>query len=251
MQFLALFALLAVFTIDRAANAIQRRRNTPLRRIAAYEGLPALLGSSIEANRPLHFSLGSAAPGEDTTLLSLMGTEFIYYATQQITVSDAPPLISVSETSAIPLGINTLRLAYQSRQHLERFKPTNVRWYPAGERSLAFAAGITTLQNEENIGAHFLVGSFGAEIALLADTAYRYQRPFIAVSNRLEGQAVAYALSDETLIGEELFAAGGYLSNDPSRYRRTLTYDYLRWMAVALLVVLLIATLIARSQGGA
>lgn len=235
-------------------NAYNRRRVVALRPIEAYTMLPTLTGESIEASRPVHIGFGSAAPGNDSTITALASAQIVYYLTQQLTISDANPIVSVSETATIALAQNTLQQAYQSRGMLARYAShagINTRWYPAGERSLALAAGLMTLQSEEAVSANVLAGSFGIELALVANAAQRQQRPFIAVSDQLSGQAVAYALSDAPLIGEELFAAAGYLSDNPEYARRNIAMDVLRWLVVLLLTGLLALSLFQTFTAGA
>jgi hypothetical protein len=245
----ALLVIMAALVVNVAVNRLIRRRELHQRRIQAFEVIPAITGESIESSRPVHISFGSAAPGTETTLLALAGAEFAYYTAQQLTISDASPLFTVTETVAIPLAVDMLRQAYQSRGLLaERFKAVNVRWYPASGRALAFAGGISAMQSEDNLAANFLVGSFGAEIALILDASRRQQRPSIAVSDRLEGQAVAYAMADYPLIGEEIFAAGGYLGGQRRLVQRNALLDVSRWLLVIALIVM---TLINLRQTGA
>jgi hypothetical protein len=230
----ALVVIVVALLLNITVNWLIRRRQLHQRRILAFEVIPEISGESIEASRPVHVSFGSAAPGTETTLLALASAEFAYYTAQQLTISDASPLFTVTESAAVPLAVDVLRLAYQSRPG--HFKPVNVRWYPAGTRSLAFAGGVTAMQSEDNVAANFLVGSFGAEIALILETSRRKHRPTLAVSDRLEGQAVAYAMSDYPLIGEEIFAAGGYLSGQRRLIQRNALLDVGRWLLVLALV---------------
>ncbi|MCU0514647.1 MAG: hypothetical protein MUE40_19005 [Anaerolineae bacterium] len=238
VQVVALLVILAVFMLNSIVNALTRRRDLVQRRLPALERLPDLTAVSIEASRPLHFSAGSAAPGTESTLLALAGAEITYYVARQVTLSDAPPLLTVTESVALPLATDTLRLAYASRGRLERFKPVNVRWYPAGERALAFAGGLSALQSEEKPAANLLTGSFGTELALILDSAQRQGSTTLSVSDRLEGQAVAWAMADQPLIGEEVFAAAGYLSEQPRLARRNAVLDAGRWLLVAALLSL-------------
>jgi hypothetical protein len=90
---------------------------------------------------------------------------------------------------------------------------------------------------DDNVGANFMVGSFGPELALIADAAYRRNQPLIAASDQLEGQAVAFAVSDKPLIGEEIFAAGAYLGSDAPQMGSVITQDVLRWLLIAAIVV--------------
>lgn len=237
-QLIGIALILAALIALVVAAQVQRRRQQAfaLRPIAAYEALPSLVGAAIEANRPLHLSLGSAGLGGDSTLLALAGTELLYHVALRGAIGTVPPLFTVSDTTAIPLGHDTLRRAYQARSLLDRYRPGTVRWYPAGPRSLAFAAGLTAAMSDDNIGANLLAGSFGPELALIGEAAHRRDQPLIAASDQLEGQAVAYAFSDQPLIAEELFAGGAYLSTNAAQIGALVAQDVLRWLLIAALV---------------
>lgn len=208
-----------------------------LRRIPAYDRMPELVGLSIESSRPLHISLGSAGIGDESTLLAITSAELAYQLTARAAIGDAPPILTLTSTSAIPLGQDTLRRAYQRQNLASRYRPNNVRWYPSGARSLAFAAAITALIGDDRPAANVLAGSYGTELALIMEAAGRRDQPTIAVSDQLEGQAIAYALSSEVLIGEEIFAAGTYLDGGGVQVGETVTIDVLRWLLVAVIII--------------
>lgn len=233
-----------IILLTLIANVVIRRtERAPLRRIPALEALPRIVGESIEASRPLHVSLGSATIGDDSTMLALVGSEFIYYLTRQIAIGDAAPLFTVSEGSALPLAVDTLRRAYNHENRGKAFDILGARWYPAGRRSLAFAAALSSLQGDENLSGNVLVGRYGIGLALILDTAYQHKRETIAVSDQLEGQAIAYALADNALIGEEVFAAAGYLSDKIGLNKRNLILDLLRGLSVAAIILLVLSNL--------
>jgi hypothetical protein len=240
IQFLSIIIIILTLVLYVMGAAVLRRRREAfsMRAMPAYDALPMMIGAAIEANRPVHLSSGSTGLGTSDTLLSLATAELFYRALQRAAISPSPPLLTTSDTTFIPLGHDILRRAYASRQFLSRFRATNVRWYPAGPRSLAFAAALTANLGEERVGANILVGSFGPELALIAEAAVRRGQPLIAASDQLDGQAVAYALADQPLIGEELFVAGAYLGTEAGQRSTALTLDVLRWGLIALILVL-------------
>lgn len=241
-QLIALLVILVVFVL----NFIVRRRRVPMRPIAAYSILPTLANESIEAARPLHLSLGSATIGDNTTLFALAGADFLYYAVREATLSDAPPIITVTNSTAISLGLDILRRAYRRAGMLERYRPTQVRWYPQGGRSLAFAGGIMAMQSmgEDGISANILAGRFGTELALILWSSQARGRPSVATSDQIEGQAVAMAMADYPLLGDELFAAPGYLDDSLALNGRNVTIDLTRFLLALAIVALMIYTLV-------
>jgi hypothetical protein len=238
-----LILLLAMVISVIVTQFILRRRNlVTLRTIPAYAELPLRVGEAIEANRPIHISLGSAGLGGGNTLLTLASAELFYQTAQRAAIGAVPPILTVSDPTAIPLGQDMLRRAYRARNLLERYPLGSVRWYPAGARSLAFAAALTATLADDRIANNVLVGNFGPELALVTDTAARRDQGVIAASDQLEGQAVAYAMSDQPLIGEEIFTAGAYLGDSATQTGSVVTMDILRLL---LILAMLIPTAIA------
>jgi hypothetical protein len=236
--------LLAALVISTIARLVIRRRVGfyPLRPIPAYTRLPTAIGAAIEANRPLHLSFGSAGLGGQQTPLALATADLAYHAARAAAIGDTPPLITVSNGSVLPLAQDTLRRAYASRGMLARYPRGSVQWYPQGARSLAFAAALTGVMADNRALVNVLAGSFGPEMALPAEAAARQRQQLFASSDQLEGQAVAYALADAPLLGEELYVAGAYLGDEPSRQAMVVTLDTLRLALVVLLGVLVLVS---------
>ncbi len=243
-QFFTLMIVLLTMVVSIIVTQFVRRRRDfyVLRPIPAYTRLPLLVGQGIEANQPVHVSLGSAGLGGESTLLALASAELFYQVAQRSVIGGTPPILSVSDSSAVPLAQDTLRRAYTSRGMLSRYPRGSIRWYPGGGRSLAFAAALTATMAGDRVSSNVLAGSFGAELALPAETAARRGQQLIATSSQLEGQAVAYVMADEALIGEEVFAAGAYLTDKAAQIGSLSALDTLRWL---LIIGILIPTIVA------
>lgn len=235
------------------ARAKRRRRDFPiLRAIPAYRAISGITGLAIEANHPVHLAFGSAGlVGENTnTLLALASAELFYNTARAAAIGDVTPVITTSDPTGFLLGQDTLRRAYQSRNLLERYRRDAIRWFPAGSRSLAYAAAISALQTDDDLAANLLTGSFGPELALSAAAANRWRRPLLAASDQLEGQAAAYVFSDYQLIGEEIFAAGAYLNGTPSQQGALVTTDILRWLLILIMLGGTVVSVLRLLRGG-
>jgi hypothetical protein len=237
-QQLGLFIIVLTMVITIVVTQFVRvtRNRTAFRTIPAYDALPDYIAFTIEANRPLHLSFGSSSLRGQTTVLTLASAELFYQIAQRAAIGDVSPVITMTSSSTLPLGQDVLRRAWQSRGRLQNFRYRHTRWFPYGSRSLAYAAAITTLQTDDAIGANIYAGDFGAELALMMESGLRRNIQEIGVSTSLEGQAVAYAMSNHILIGEEVFAAGAYLGAGSTQIGATITVDILRWLTIATLI---------------
>ena len=221
------------FQARRQARGERRR----LRHIAGFARLAGWVGQSIESNRPLHLSFGGAGLGEESGVLALANAELFYQIVRAGEAGDAAPLVSMSAAATIPLGQDALRRARPADQPAPA---ANLRWYPQGPRSIAYAAAVTAMLADEKLSAHVLSGSFGPELALILDSAHHRGEGTFAGSDQLEGQAAAYAMADEVLIGEELFVAAAYLSADPAAQTDAVVLDVWRMLLIIILSGLLL-----------
>lgn len=244
-QQLGLFIIVLTMVITILITQFVRvtRNRTAFRTIPAYAALPDYIAFTIEASRPLHLSFGSSGLSGRTTVLTLASAELFYQIAQRAAIGDVSPILTMTDSSTLPIGQDVLRRAWQSRGRLENFRYRHTRWFPYDTRSLAYAAAITTLQTDDAIGANIFAGDFGTELALMMESGLRRGIPVIGVSQSLEGQAVAYAMSNHVLIGEEVFAAGAYLGAGSTQTGATITVDILRWLTIAALIVTFILAL--------
>lgn len=229
---LIIVLLTIAFSATLIGAVIARRVAVPLRPIAAYQALPEIAADAVESARRVHVSLGSSAVGEPGTVSALVSSKIAYQLAERMAISPYPPLVTLSQGTTLPLAQDTLRRAYEARQRAAYFRPTQVTWYPQGPRSLAFAAGASSLAADSDVFTSILLGRFGAELAYFGESAMRHDQILIAHSDQPGGQAIAYAQSDRPLLGEELYAGPAYLTRRPLHVGTVVALDVLRWLVI-------------------
>ena len=231
-----LFVLITVLLVY-SARYFHARRSARMsqQRAPGFKRLSGWLGQAIEAGKPLHLSFGSAGVDAENAAVAAAEAELFYHIIKAAGSGDVAPVISTSSSATIPLCQDTIRRAWQGPDRRAR-----AQWLPQGPRSMAFAAGLTATMAVEQPSAHILAGSFGPELALILDSAERQGQGSFAVSDQLEGQAIAYAMADEVLIGEQLFSAAAYLSHESTARADALAQDVWRALLIALMAILLL-----------
>jgi hypothetical protein len=215
-----------------------RMRRTPLRPLPAVQAMTGAASQMLETGRALHVSFGGSALRDTSTLSALATAEILYSLAGNALLGDKPIITTLSDPITLTLGQDMLRRAYRARNRLVDFQDTQVRWFPQGEQSLAFAAGTGLAITDGDAGTSVVGGRFGAELALLAENAIRTNRTLIAQSDRLDGQAVAYVVSDVSFVGEELYASAAYLSRENIAIGGTIAQDLLRYVVIVIMIVL-------------
>lgn len=213
----------------------RRARHLSQRAAPGFARLSAWTGEAIEAGRPLHLSFGSAGIDRENAAVAAAEAELFYHIIKAAGSGDVAPVISTSSAATVPLCQDTIRRAWAGDDRRAR-----AQWFPGGARSMAFAAGLTATMQVENPSAHILAGSFGPELALILDSAERQGQGSFAVSDQLEGQAIAFAMADEVLIGEQLFSAAARLSNESTARADASAQDVWRGLLIALMAILML-----------
>jgi hypothetical protein len=212
-----------------------RRKSAPVfREIPAYTRLKQAVGISVEDGTRLHISLGRGGLQTPDGAPGLAGLAMLRHLSEQTSASDKPPVVTSGAADLAILARDTLQAGYKAAGAEEIYNPSTGRL--AGLTPFSFAAGAIPAIRDENVSANLLIGHFGPEVALLADTAERTNSTTIAATVDPAAQAVLYASVDFPLIGEELFAAGAY-SNAGIAHKASLqVQDILRWAVILILL---------------
>ena len=102
-----------------------------------------------------------------------------------------------------------------------------------------YTAGVMDVLNHEPIAANVMVGAFGDEFLLMAETAA--QREIFQVSGASDLNVLPFVQLTATapLLGEEIFAAGAYLLDRVGHYTSLVAQDIFR-IALALLILVVV-----------
>ncbi len=238
---LTVVLLVIAFAATLVGRFVVRRFGMRLRRIPAYEALPLLTADAVESNHRLHFSLGQSALVGESTVSALVGAELFYRLAARLAVAEQTPTLSLAHPLTLPLAQDTLRRAYEHRQHLEKWRSRLAAWYPEG---IAFAAGVASLSADRHDHSLVLLGRYREELALLGEGALRHDQRMIAHSDWVEGQAVAFAQAAHVLLGEELYVGSAYLGGNALERGGVLALETLRWLVIAGIVIELLQTLL-------
>lgn len=212
----------------------KRRSPANLRDIPALTRLARTLGLSIEDGTRLHISLGRGSFLDVRGGSGLAGLAVLRHIAERTSVSDEPSIASAGDPALGLLAQDTLQAGYHAAGVEELYVPTTGR--VTGLTPFGYAAGAMNISQHENVSTNILLGHFGPEVALLAETADRENITVIGASDDLTGQAVIFANTQDALIGEELFAAGAYLGAGVSHAASLTVQDILRWFIILALV---------------
>lgn len=226
----AAFAVMLIFLFWFWAK---QTGNPPvLRDVGAYKDLPQRIGEAVENGKRIHVSLGSGAIGTQKTTAALAGLTVLDIIAESATLSDLPPVITTGDGSSAFLAQDALRRAYTQLNAMDRYDHLGGRM--AGATPLSYAAGVMSTFSDENVTASLLIGTFGNEVALMADAGSRQEDAQLIIgTDDVQAQAAAYVSADNVLIGEDVYASGAYLVGGKPFHKASLqAQDVLRLLVI-------------------
>lgn len=243
LNLLALLFIGLGFLLFVAFAFLSRRGFKPaLRPLSAFDALSNQVGQAIESGGRVHVSLGKNSLIDEDTGTTLAGLEMLDAVTENSAISDQSPVATTADATTLFLMGDTMRRAYERSKLARKYEPTAVRLISFDP--VALAGGVSSLIPDDDVRANVLIGSFGPEVALMAEAGRRQGIPQTIGSDRLEAQAAAYAMADHPLIGEEIYTARAYTKGDPTSIASIAVQDILRWVAIVVIVIgLLLKTL--------
>lgn len=213
-----------------------RKRKLPptFREISAFTRLNQAIGLAIEDGTRLHLSLGRTSLINPRSASSFAALGMLRRVAELASVSDKPPIATSGDAALTILSQDTLHAAHQVAGADEQYQHTAGRL--TGLTPFSFAAGALPVMRDEIVSGNILLGSFGIEAALLADTAERENSFILAGTDSLPAQAILYASVQDPLIGEEIYAAGAYVQAGPAHTASLQIQDILRWLVIVLIL---------------
>lgn len=230
-----LFILLCLGLILYYILSDHTRAKINLRSIQAFSHFRREVDLAVEAGKRLHISLGRGNINDLQGGSAFIGLTILDRCARAASNSDRPPMTTSGDGVITILSQDTLQSTYRSLATEQRYDPTNARL--TGLSPMAYAAGAMPTIHDEQISANIFAGHFGTEIALLTEAGERSRSLTVGGSDSIHAQAVLYATSDETLLGEELYAAGAYLGAGVAHSASLRAQDILRWVLIVAIVI--------------
>ncbi len=228
------FLLIFIAAIYFFTLRVRSGRVPALRRIQAFEMLKSWPGRAVEAGREVHLSLGVGSVVNETTADSLAGLAVLNYLAEQAAATGASPVVSMADPTVMLFAQNVLRAAHANNSERAEEAYRNIRWM--APQPAAYAAGVMNLLNHDRVEANVMLGNFGDEYLLMGETAAQQGIAHIGGTSNPNALPFIYASAQETLLGEEIYAAGAYLQKRPGHLGSLAAQDLMRWL-IALLIL--------------
>jgi hypothetical protein len=203
-----------------------------LRPLVALESLQGNVGQAIESDRLLHVTLGQASLLSNSSPTTLAAAHTLDYLARDGCANGNPPLTTVGEGTILPLAQARLQHAYARADRLQDYQQTQVNFVAQDSDPFVYAGGVAATIQQHQIVSNLIMGRFGPELAFIAEAGTRQNVEPVIGTDDPTALAVASAVTDKILIGEELFAVAAYLDQKPHQIAGIQAQDFLRWVII-------------------
>ncbi|MCL2497626.1 MAG: hypothetical protein FWF06_03315 [Symbiobacteriaceae bacterium] len=231
--FVIYYAACNAYWINKSRSGDELRK---LRRIAGLDAIDEAIGRCTEMGRPLLYNTGMEAMTPRTfaslAILGYVAAATVRYDTRIITVMRPPQVI--------PLVESVVSQAYMEAGNPQGFRREDVRFLTTDQ--FGYATGTLGIIIREQVAAHLMFGNYMAEALIFCSAGYRSDAISIAGTDNPTQTSYFLAGCDYTLLGEELFAASAYLSQDRIRISTITAQDMGKLLLVAMIALGMIFT---------
>jgi hypothetical protein len=225
----------------------QRGRPVEVRPLAPLKDLSRAIDVAVTAGRPVFFVPGTR---DLDSMQTVAGLSLLEQVAHMCAVSGAELIVPVNRSLVMDVARERCRAAYTAAGRLDDWDDERVDYI--SDDPLGFVARVDGMISRQRPGACFFFGFFASESLLLAEGGYHVGAIQIAGTASPVQLPFFVAACDQTLIGEELFAAGASLSGDAALLGSLEGQDLGKWLILlALLTGTILATLAAAGWGPA
>ncbi|MDR2337240.1 MAG: hypothetical protein LBE20_01150 [Deltaproteobacteria bacterium] len=225
------FIFFCLIVLGYCILAAYRGKNIFVRKISGIAAIDETIGRSIELGRPISFTSGLASIGP----VFYACLSVLQHIARKVASFNAKLFVPCYDPETLVLSDITIQNAYKKEKRFANYDPGTTRYLSSSQ--FAFASGYIGIIQRENVGGAFLFGTYAAESLILASAGQEIGAMQVAATTSNEQIPFFITTCDYTLIGEELFAAGAYLSQDPVQTGSLKAQDIIKSSLLVLIIV--------------
>lgn len=212
-----------------------------IRRLPGLDAIEEVVGRAVEMGRPIFDIIGRGQFTDSYATQTIAGLSILSYVATLCARLGAKLYAPQSRADVMPVAIELVRDAYRSEGKLDDLDVDEQLPY-LSDAQFAWAGGIIGMAARLRPAANIMIGPFWAESMMFAETFDRIGSMQVGGTARMYQIPFFAALCDYVLIGEEMFAAGAYVSGDPQQIGSIASQD---WYKIAALILSIVGALLA------
>jgi hypothetical protein len=229
---LVLTVLICALIIASIASARRRQGLMYLRRLPVFDAIDEAIGRATEMGKKVLFIMGQLDVDEPQTVASMnILARVADRAATYGTSLDIPCVWPM----AMSMARETVKESYLRAGKPDEYSEDDIYYMTTDQ--FGYVAGVDGIMMRDRPAANFYLGAFYAESLIFAETGYTTGAIQIAGTAEVDQLPFFVVACDYTLIGEELYAAGASLSEDPVQIGSIRGQDIAKVIFIAVIVV--------------
>lgn len=187
-----------------------KRKGLFIRRIAGLDAIDEAIGRATEMGRPIYYSAGI---GPMSMVPTIASTSILGEVARKVAQYDTSLKVPHFDPIVMTVCKEVVKQSYLEMERPDSYRD-DINFFVSNDQ-FSYAASVDGMIHREKPAACFFIGHFMAESLLLAEVGATTGAIQIAGTEQESQLPFFFTSCDYTLIGEELYAAGAYLSKEP------------------------------------
>lgn len=217
----------------------KRGKSFFIRPIAGLQAIDEAIGRATEMGKPILYSAGRGTITRPATIASM---NILSSVIQKVAEYNTPLIFPNNDPVVMTVAQEVAYESYNRAGHPENFKPENI--FFVTDSQFGYAAAVDGIMLRYKPATNLFFGTFEAESLILAETGNSVGAMQIAGTDSSIQMSFFIVSCDYVLIGEELFAASGYLSRDPQVLGSIKGSDYAKLIIILVAILAIIMVLL-------
>ncbi|HCU35065.1 MAG TPA: hypothetical protein DGT21_06255 [Armatimonadetes bacterium] len=205
LAWVLVYSLIVLVTI-----AIAQRHEIYIRPIAGLQAVNDAIGRATEMGRPILYVTGLTGLSDIATIASML---VLGHLARRTAAYETPIIVPCYDPLVMAVDREIVRDAMVEAGKPQNYNPDNI--FYVTDSQFGYVAAVDGIMVREKPAANFFMGYFYAESLILAETGASTGAIQIAGTDSDTQLPFFITACDYTLMGEELYAAGAYLSRNP------------------------------------
>ena len=241
---LLVIACMLVFAIVYYIMQGAKGKDLYIRKISGLEAVDEAVGRATEMGRPVLFVPGIQ---DMDNVQTVAGMSLLSNIAKRTAMYETALDVPVSRSLVMSTGRETVKQAYLEAGRPDLYNDDIVHYIT--DEQFGYVAAVDGIMVRQKPAACFYLGAFFAESLILAETGNSIGAIQVAGTAMPTQLPFFVAACDYTLIGEELFAASAYLSQDRMMMGSLKGQDAGKAVAMLFIIVGVAAATLATASG--
>ncbi|MCX7995332.1 MAG: hypothetical protein N3A65_06140 [candidate division WOR-3 bacterium] len=217
-----------IYYITRA----KKRGKLFIRKIPALNAIEEAIGRATEMGKPVLYVPGIMDIDDPQTIASM---SILSRVAEKTAEYGTPLYVPTSRSMAMTMAQQVVKESATRVGRPDWYNPDNIRYIT--DDQFAYVSAVDGIMVREKPATNLYLGTFYAESLILAETGHSTGAVQIAGTAMPDQLPFFVAACDYTLLGEELYAASAYLSQEPVQLGSLKGQDFGKLIFITVIVI--------------